>query len=95
MAVPPAFSIFSRAEAEKRCAVTLSFFFSSPSPSTFTSVRVFLIRPFSTSASSVTSAPSSKTRSRSRRLTGTVDVRCGPTGIASFEYGPRCFGRRM
>ena len=35
-------------------------------------VRVFLIRPFSTIASSVTSAPSSKTRSRSRRFTGTV-----------------------
>ena len=75
--------------------MTASFFVSSPWPSTFTSVRVFLISPFSTIASSVASAPSSKTRSRSRRFTGTVEVRCGPIGIASFEYGPRCFGSRM
>src|SRR5919108_1097674 len=48
--------------------------------------------PASTRLSGVTSAPSSK-RSRSRMLTGTVVVRCGPIGIASFEYGPRCLPR--
>ena len=93
--LPPAASIFSRALAENACAVTASFFFRSPFPSTFTSVFVFLIRRFSISASRVTSAPASKTRSSSETFTGTVEVRCGPIGIASFEVAPRCLGTRM
>ena len=28
-------------------------------------------------------------------FTGTVDVRNGPTGIASFDVGPRCLPMRM
>ena len=44
------------------------------------------------SSSGVTS-PSK--RSRSRTLTAETFVRCGPIGIASFEYGPRCLPRRM
>ena len=57
-------------------------------------MRVFLIRPFSTSDSGVTSAPSSKTSSAAT-LTGTVNVRNGPTGIASVDVLPRSFGSRM
>ena len=34
--VPPAFSIFSLAEAENACALTTSFLVSSPSPRIFT-----------------------------------------------------------
>jgi hypothetical protein len=68
--LPPAASIFSRALAENECAVTESFFESSPVPRILTSVFVFFSSPFSTSASTVTASPASKTRSRSRRLTG-------------------------
>jgi hypothetical protein len=94
VAFPPADSIFSRAVFEKRCAVTVSFFFRSPSPRIFTSVRVFLITRFATSVSGVTSSPASK-RSRSRRLTGCVEVRNGPIGIASAEVAPRSLPSRM
>jgi hypothetical protein len=65
------FSIFARGLAEIACTRTVSFFDSSPSPRSLTSVLVFLIRRFSTSDSGVTSSPASK-RSRSRRFTGTV-----------------------
>ena len=59
------------------------------------SIFVFLIKPTATSASGVTSAPASKRASRSRRLTGCVEVRNGPIGIASADVLPRSFGRRM
>ena len=95
VAVPPAASIFSRAVSENACAVTVSFLVRSPWPRIFTSVRAFLIRPFSMSASIVTSAPASKRCSSAARFTGTVCVRCGPTGIASLENWPRTFGSRM
>ena len=95
MALPPAAVIFSRAEAEKECAVTASFFESSPVPSTFTSAFVFFSSPFSTIASMLTVSPSAKTRSRSRRLTGCEYVRNGPIGIASADVFPRSFGARM
>ena len=73
----------------------LSFLLRSPLPSSFTSVRELRISPFSMSASTVTSAPASKRSSSAATLTGTVEVRCGPIGIASLEYGPRCLPRRM
>jgi hypothetical protein len=92
--VPPAASTFSRAVAEIACTRTVSFFFSSPFPSSFTSVFVFLITPRSTSVSGVTSAPSSNASS-APTLTGTVEVRNGPIGIASFDVEPRCLPRRM
>ena len=93
--MPPAAVIFSRALSEKACAVTDSFFVSSPWPRIFTSARVFLSRPFSTSDSRLTVSPSAKTRSRSRRFTGWVKVRNGPIGIASFDVAPRCLPTRM
>ena len=71
VSVPPAASIFSRAVAEAPCTVIVSFFVSSPSPSSFTSLRTERIRPFAFSVSGVTSSPASK-RSRSRTLTGCV-----------------------
>ena len=92
--VPPASSIFSRALAEIACTRIVSFFEISPLPSSFTSIFVFLSRPFSTSDSGVTSSPASK-RSRSRTLTGCVCVRNGPTGIASFDVEPRSLPMRM
>ena len=95
MALPPAAVIFSRALAENPCAVTASFFVSSPVPSTFTSALVFFSRPFSTIASRLTVSPFSNRRSRSRRLTGCEYVRNGPIGIASAEVLPRSFGIRM
>ena len=95
VALPPAAVIFSRALSENECAVTDSFFFSSPCPRILTSARVFLTRPFSTSVSTLTVSPSANTRSRSRRFTGCVYVRNGPIGIASFEVAPRCLPTRM
>ena len=92
--MPPAASIFSRAVPEIACTRTVSFFEMSPTPSSFTSVFVFLITRFSTSVSGVTSSPASK-RSRSRMFTGTVEVRNGPTGIASFDVEPRSLPMRM
>ena len=93
--VPPAASIFSRAVAEKRCAVTDSFFVRSPWPRIFTSVRRLLIRPSFSRAPRRDVVAGVETRSRSRTLTACVNVRNGPTGIASFDVEPRCFGRRM
>ena len=75
--------------------MTESFFVSSPVPSTLTSVFVFFSSPFSTIASRFTVAPSSNTRSRSRRLIGCEYVRNGPIGIASADVLPRSFGARM
>ena len=92
--MPPAASTFSRAEAEMAWTRTVSFFVSSPSPSSLTSIFVFLSRPFSTSVSGVTSAPASK-RSRSRTLIGCVYVRNGPIGIASADVLPRSLPIRM
>ena len=93
--LPPAASIFSIAVFEKPCAEIASFFVSSPSPSTFTSIESLLIRPALFRASGVTSAPASKRASRSRTLTGCVCVRNGPIGIASAEVLPRSFGSFM
>ena len=71
VSVPPAASTFSRAVAEAPWTVIESFFVSSPTPSSFTSLRTERIRPFAFSVSGVTSSPASK-RSRSRRFTGCV-----------------------
>ena len=72
VSVPPAASTFSRAVAEAPCTVIESFFVRSPTPSSFTSLRIERIRPFAFSDSGVTSSPASKRASRSRRLTGCV-----------------------
>ena len=92
--MPPAASTFSRAVAEAPCTVIESFFVSSPTPRSFTSLRIERIRPFAFSDSGVTSSPASK-RSRSRRFTGCEYVRNGPIGIASREVLPRSFGSRI
>src|SRR4051795_9982238 len=94
--VPPAASIFSRAVAEKPWACTVSFLEISPWPSTFTGTSLRVARFFSRRASGVTSAPSSKRASRSRRLTGWVCVRpyCS-NGIDFFMCGPRSLRIRM
>src|SRR4051812_18084505 len=94
--VPPAASIFSRAVAENPCACTVSFFEMSPWPSTLTGTPLRVARLFSRRASGVTSAPSSKRASRSRRLTGWVCVRpnCS-NGIDFFMCGPRSLRIRM
>ena len=92
--MPPAASIFSRAVAEIPWTRTVSFIVTSPTPSSFTSVFVFLISRLATSVSGVTSSPASK-RTRSRTFTGTVEVRNGPTGIASFDVEPRSLPIRM
>jgi hypothetical protein len=94
MSVPPAASTFSRAVADAACTVMVSFFESSPTPSSFTSLRIERMRPFAFSDSGVTSSPASK-RSRSRRFTGWVYVRNGPTGIASLDVLPRSLAVRM
>ena len=70
--VPPAASIFSTADFENECAVTASFFVSSPSPRTLTSTDSFAISPAAFSASSVTSAPASKRSSRLADVHGLV-----------------------
>ena len=57
VSVPPAASIFSRAVAEAPWTVIESFFESSPTPSSFTSLRIERIRPFAFSVSGVTSSP--------------------------------------
>ena len=93
--LPPAASIFSTAVFENPWAETVSFFVSSPSPSTFTSIESLFTSPAAFSASGVTSAPASKRLSRSRTLTGCVCVRNGPIGIASAEVFPRSLGSRM
>ena len=73
--LPPAASIFSTADLENECAVTESFFVSSPSPSTFTSTESLRTSPAARNASSVTSASFSKRCSRSPTLTGCEYVR--------------------
>ena len=95
VSVPPADSTFSRALAEAPCTVMASFFVSSPTPRSLTSLRSDRIRPFALSDSGVTSSPVSKRASRSRRLTGCVYVRNGPIGIASFDVLPRSLAVRM
>src|SRR5665811_806294 len=72
--VPPAASIFSLAAALKACARTVSFLETSPRARILTGSERFA-RPFSFSASGVTSAPASKRSSKSARLTGCVLVR--------------------
>ena len=94
VSVPPAASIFLRAVAEAPCTVIESLTEISPSPSSFTSLRIERMSPFALSVSGVTSSPASK-RSRSRMLTGWVYVRNGPTGIASLDVLPRSFGMRI
>ena len=91
---PPAFSIFSRAEALKAWARTVSFFVSSPRASIFTGWRR-LARPAARSVSGVTSSPASKRASRSATLTGWVWVRNGSNGIDIFLCGPRSLRVRM
>src|SRR6185312_6947202 len=84
-ALPPAFSIFSTADLENACAVTVSFFLRSPLPSTLMrSARPFT-RPLSRSDFSSTLAPASK-RSRSPTLTSA-------TRAGNGTLKPR-FGRR-
>src|SRR5690606_39130765 len=86
--LPPAASIFSLAEAEKPCALTVRPLVSSPLPSTFTGwLRV--ARPTAFRLSGVTSAPASKRSSRSDRLTGCVNVRKLSSGIDFCMRGPR------
>ena len=93
--VPPAASIFSTADFENECAVTESFFVSSPSPRTFTSTESFAMSPAAFSASSVTSAPASKRSSSEPTFTGWLYVRNGPMGIASADVLPRSLPVRM
>ena len=93
--MPPAASIFSAADLENECAVTESFFVSSPSPRIFTSTESFATSPAAFSASRVTSAPASKRSSRLPTFTGCEYVRNGPIGIASADVFPRSFPTRM
>src|SRR5262249_19371628 len=53
VSVPPAASTFSRAVAEAPCTVIVSFFVSSPTPSSLTSLRSVRIRSFALSDSGV------------------------------------------
>src|SRR3954447_6633613 len=94
--VPPASSILRRAVSENACACTVSFLEISPWPSTLTGTPLRVARFFSRSESGVTSAPSSKRASRSRRFTGCVWVRpyCS-NGIDFFMCGPRSLRIRM
>ena len=64
--VPPAASIFSRADFEKPCAETESFFVSSPTPRIFTSTESLRSARFAFSASGVTSSPAAKRSSSAR-----------------------------
>src|SRR5258705_599251 len=93
---PPASSILRRAVSENACACTVSFLEISPWPSTLTGTPLRVARFFSRRASGLTSAPSSKRASRSRRLTGWVWVRpnCS-NGIDFFMCGPRNLRIRM
>src|SRR5262249_35411097 len=67
-AVPPAFSIFSFAEAEKACACTVNAFDKVPSPKTFTLSQP-LTRPASFKEAKVTEAFALKLFSKSPTLT--------------------------
>src|SRR5215218_551217 len=93
--VPPAASIFWRADFEKPWAWTVSALLSSPWPSTFTGTARRVARPAVRSDSGVTSAPASKRSSRSRRFTGWLWVRNRSNGIDFFIVGPRSFLSRM
>src|SRR4051794_28934683 len=85
----------SRAAALNLCAWTVRGFESSPLARILTGTSLRLPRPFSASASSVTSAPLSKRFSRSARLTGWVCVRNFSKGIDFFMCGPRSLRIRM
>src|SRR3954464_1466422 len=85
----------SRAAALNLWAWTVSGLVSSPLARILTGTPLRLPRPFSASASSVTSAPLSKRFSRSERLTGWVCVRNGSKGIDIFFVGPRSLRIRM
>ena len=92
--MPPAASTFSRALFEAAWTVIVSFFVSSPSPSSLTSRRVFLIRP----------ACGERLRGHLGAGLEAVEVadvqaqtfvRNGPIGIASFDVEPRSLPIRM
>src|SRR3954454_23973211 len=85
----------SRAAPLKACAWTVSFLDSEPLARTLTLTSLREPRPLAFSASSVTSSPASKRRSRSERLTGWVCVRNGSNGIDFFMCGPRSLRIRM
>src|SRR4051794_23354047 len=93
--LPPAASIFWRADFEKACARTVSAYDSSPSPSTLTGIPLRVARPLRRRLSGVTSAPLSKRCSRSVRLTGWVRLRNCSNGIDFFMVGPRSLRMRM
>src|SRR3954467_12821774 len=94
-AEPPADSIASRAAALNLWAWTVSFLSSLPLARTLTGMSLRVPRPLAFSASSVTSSPASKRRSRSWRLTACVCVRNGSKGIDFFMCGPRSLRIRM
>src|SRR3954470_2984318 len=85
----------SRAAPLNLCACTVSFLESEPLASTLTGTSLRVPRPLAFSASSVTSSPASKRRSRSWRLTACVCVRNGSQGIDFFMCGPRSLRIRM
>src|SRR3954468_24193781 len=85
----------SRAAPLKACAWTVSFFESEPLARTLTGTSLRVPSPLAFSASSVTSSPASKRRSRSWRLTACVCVRNGSKGIDFFMCGPRSLRIRM
>ena len=63
-AVPPAFSIFSLAEAENASALTVNFLVSSPSPRIFTACELRGTRPAPCSAARSTVPPAKRSSSR-------------------------------
>src|SRR3954468_23490818 len=85
----------SRALPENLCAWTVSFLESVPLARILTGTSLRLPRPLAFSASSVTSSPASKRRSRSWRVTACVCVRNGSKGIDFFMCGPRSLRIRM
>src|SRR3954447_14829319 len=85
----------SRAAPLNLCACTVSFLEIVPLASTLTGTPLRVPRPLARRASSVTSSPASKRRSRSWRLTACVCVRNGSKGIDFFMCGPRSLRIRM
>src|SRR3954467_9305697 len=85
----------SRAAPLKAWACTVSFLEIVPLARILTGTSLRLPRPLAFSASSVTSSPASKRRSRSWRLTACVCVRNGSKGIDFFMCGPRSLRIRM
>src|SRR3954467_5077224 len=85
----------SRAAPLKAWACTVSFLEIVPLARILTGTSLRLPRPLAFSASSVTSSPASKRRSRSWRLTACVCVRKGSKGIDFFMCGPRSLRIRM